>query len=373
MRQKADYQIYPRSLPSGKKVYYYYAYDHRGKRRPKSTGQTSLTAARNWVNLQLKQGALITSGSTLFADWAADWWIWDRCEYIKSRRGTIGHTHADSQRLLLDKYVLPFFERMKLEAIGPGDIERWIASMATDGKSASVINHSLRTLNTMLNEAERLEYIARNPARTVRRLPEQRKQKRLLTAEEVGDLFDEKNYQKYWKGHIVHYTINLLAASTGLRMGELQALTIDNVYPDHIHVAGSWSRKYGIVGDSEQKRHERDAPIPAKTSAQLKILCDTMGSGWLFTVNRGEPINHSSILKFYRDVLHRAGIDTGARGLTFHSWRHWFNTMMRAQRVPDSMLREVTGHHSAQMTDRYTSFQLEDFTDIVKAQNGRFV
>ena len=37
MRDKADYQIFPRKLPSGKTVYYYWLYDSTGKRRSIST------------------------------------------------------------------------------------------------------------------------------------------------------------------------------------------------------------------------------------------------------------------------------------------------------------------------------------------------
>lgn len=372
MRNKADYQLYPRTHKSGKKVFYYYAYDFTGRRISKSTGQTTETAARNWVNLQIKAGKLITSGSIRFGDWARDWWVWGKCKYIESRRGMIGHSHADLQRWYLVTYIIPHFENAKLEEISPGDVEQWIGKMLREGKSPSLVNHCLRTFNTMLNEAERLEHVTRNPARTVRRIPEPKKERKLLTTDEVGKLFAEENYQKYWHSHIVHYTINLLAASTGLRMGELQALTVDNCFPDHIHVVGSWTRNHGLVGDSEQKRHERYVPIPSVTSEKLSHLCDTMQSGFVFSVNRKEPINHSSIAQFYRETTTRAGIDAKARGLSFHSWRHWFNTVMRSQGVADAKLRDLTGHRSELMTDRYTDFRPEDFADVKLIQDSLF-
>jgi integrase len=372
MRQKSDYQLYPRSLKSGKKVYYYYAYDHTGKRRGKSTGQTTLSAARNWVNRQLKQGNLVTSGAVRFSDWARDWWIWDKCGYIKSCRGAIGRMHADQQRWYLTTYILPYFQAMKLENIGPSDVEAWIAKLQRDGRSANMINHCLRTLNTMFNEAERLEHVTRNPARTVRRLREPKKEIKLLTVEEVGKLFADENYATFWSSHIVHYTLNLMAASTGLRMGELQALTVDNCYPDHIHVVGSWTRHYGVVGDSEQKRHERYVPLPSVTAAKLQQLCNKMGGGWVFTVNRTEPVNHSTIAQFFRRTMERAGIDAKGRGLSFHSWRHWFNTTMRSHGVDGSKLRGLTGHQSEQMTDRYTDYRPEDFADVKQIQDTLF-
>ena len=45
--------------------------------------------------------------------------------------------------------------------------------------------------------------------------------------------------------------------------------------------------------------------------------------------------------------------DRRARGLTFHSWRHWYNSMLRGK-VADHTLRALTGHKSEAMTDNYT-------------------
>ena len=58
------------------------------------------------------------------------------------------------------------------------------------------------------------------------------------------------------------------------------------------------------------------------------------------------PIGHRSIL----NVLHRAfkaiGITASirkSRNITFHSWRHFFNSFC-GTKVPDSILQRVTGH-----------------------------
>jgi len=57
-----------------------------------------------------------------------------------------------------------------------------------------------------------------------------------------------------------------------------------------------------------------------------------------------------------------------SRGLTFHAWRHFFNTMMRAGGVPDAKVKAVTGHKTSAMMDHYTSFRREDYADIIMAQ-----
>ena len=174
---KQDYTLFSRTLPSGKKVVYYQYYDSAGKRQKKSTGQTTPPRARNWLNGKIKRGELMPIGQIRFGEWAKNWWVWGKCDYIRSRRGEVGHSHADIQRSYLTKHILPYFEKMLLSDIGPRDVEAWVNKMLKEGKPDSMVNHCLRTMNVMFNEAERLELILRNPARTVRRLPEKKRRK----------------------------------------------------------------------------------------------------------------------------------------------------------------------------------------------------
>jgi hypothetical protein len=52
----------------------------------------------------------------------------------------------------LTNHITPFFEKMRLNEIGPSDVERWVNKMLKDGKSANMVNHCLRTLNVMFME-----------------------------------------------------------------------------------------------------------------------------------------------------------------------------------------------------------------------------
>lgn len=158
--------------------------------------------------------------------------------------------HADIQRSYLKNHIMPYFGNMRLSNIKPGDVEDWIGHMLKRGKSASLINHCLRT---------------------VKRLPETKKQQALLTLVEVERLFDESNFDQFWHGNMIHYTLYLVAASTGRRMAEIQALQDGNIYPGYIRVTQSWTCKYGLVHDSRTKRHVRDVPIPKKTEVYVQL------------------------------------------------------------------------------------------------------
>ena len=68
-----------------KKIYYYVQFrDDNGLSAAISTGQTSKGAAEAWaIDYIKKGGSLPTQGRMTFEQYAQDWWIYDRCPYIK--------------------------------------------------------------------------------------------------------------------------------------------------------------------------------------------------------------------------------------------------------------------------------------------------
>ncbi|MGD0728322.1 MAG: tyrosine-type recombinase/integrase [Spirochaetia bacterium] len=60
------------------------------------------------------------------------------------------------------------------------------------------------------------------------------------------------------------------------------------------------------------------------------------------------------------------------RRITFHSHRHFLDTLLRTARVPDPLVQRVTGHRTQEMTKHYSHFALEDFGEVVKVQEKVF-
>ena len=120
MKQKNTYSLYKRqiTLEVGKKrkkpkavvVYYYRTYDSEGNRTPgRSTGQQTITAAKTYVeNLLKKKNNLLTKGELTFGKFAENWFLWDRCSYVRKRRegSGIGRTYVEGQRSYLENHIL---------------------------------------------------------------------------------------------------------------------------------------------------------------------------------------------------------------------------------------------------------------------------
>ena len=132
-------------------------------------------------------------------------------------------------------------------------IEKWVMNLKeTKGRTGELltpttVNRCLTCLKIMLNEAVRLDYLLKNPADGVGFLKQIPKTKSILNMEEVKRLFDDAAIEKIWRGDIKHFTLNLLAASTGMRAGECLGLLKKNVFENYVEIIQSWDKKYGFV------------------------------------------------------------------------------------------------------------------------------
>ena len=96
----------------------------------------------------------------------------------------------------------------------------------------------------------------------------------------------------------------------------------------------------------------------------------------MFSADGGErPLDQTGIRRTRYNACVGVGISReaqAARGLCFHSWRRFANTIFRARGIPDPIVRQVTGHESAAMTEHYSAFALEHFAPVVAVQEDLF-
>jgi integrase len=286
-------------------------------------------------------------------------------------------------RNYLENHILPYFAEIKLQRITPKMIEDWLFFMLEkEGQnhkplSAITANNCLTTLRIMLNEAGRLKYIGNNPALKVEPLQEKPQKRDILTLEEVRALFNEDTIDRIWDNDQRHYSINLLAASTGLRMGECQALKIGKVHDEHIAVHHSWERRYGLK--PPKRNSYREVPIPRKTAQHLHDLIGLSpyqepDDIVFWGKDRSTPIRNEDVRRAFYTALTQISISEEARtqrNITFHSWRYFYNSLLRG-RIHDSKLQRLTGHRTDEMTEHYTRFNIDDFRDVKELQEQYF-
>jgi hypothetical protein len=254
MKLHNDFTLYWRVVPSGKRVVYFHAYDENGKRLcGKSTGETTMTAARVKCHRLFKNGGLIPGKRkpVTFGEYAAG--FWERgSEYVKNQesRADITDTYINNCRKMMTNQILPFFANTPLAKITDKDVNKWLLGfrerkVQKDGKTEIVryqntyANTVFGTFNVMLAEAVRQGLLSSNPCDKVRRLKNDRKKVTILTVGEVQKLFPKK-YKSVWGEKITAYAVCRLASLTGMRIGEILGLRGEYVFDDYIHVCGQY-------------------------------------------------------------------------------------------------------------------------------------
>ena len=375
-RYRELFSVFPRVLESGRKVYYYQTYDPDGRRmNPKSTGAIRARDARMYCMKLYREGTLgVTVKKTpTFAEFSVGWWDVKTCQYLKSRmaKRTISTSYARQGKRHLEKHLIPAFGKKPLDAITSRDVDAWMVSYLDGGWAPNSVNLMFTILKVMLEFAVKKGLIEKNPCADVQRAAHRKTKVEIMTVAEVKRLFDPADLDRLWAQE-AHYTLNMLAATTGMRLGEIQGLRGEKVYADFVEV----SRQYnGFREFTDTKTHDtRYVTIPAVVVRGLFRLKEFNGDGFLFSTDGGKtPMSRSAISEHFHKALDAIDIDRAEqtrRGLTFHKWRHFLNTTLRMGNVADSKVRGLTGHKSEAMTDHYTHFDPRSFGDVKRIQEG---
>jgi len=161
----------------------------------------------------------------------------------------------------------------------------------------------------------------------------------------------------------------LLAMSTGARIGELLALTYDDIYPDKITISkqviakpifedGKTDHYELSIEDTKTENSVRSVPITEETYKELEIhkkwhreemLKKGFRTNQLFTTSTGKLIDPRSL----RHTLDRLHADAGVPQYGFHVYRHTFGTRLAAKGVALQTLSSLMGHSDISVTAKY--------------------
>lgn len=368
MNNQKPYTLFKRG-----KVWYAHFRALNGERvTAKSTGQTAKARAEQWCidYLQQGQGRIVKSELITFQQFARgffDWsGAWATDKRVKGLR--ISHRHCQERTNILNNHIIPAFGKMRLTAIDKESIDSFRNTKFAEGFSGGTVNKLLSALKTILEAAEDHKLIRFVPR--IDRAGENPKEKDILSIDDVKKLFAVE-----WPD-LRGYVGNMLAASTGLRLGELQALTLSDLHLDenYITIRQSWDRSRQTFTGTTKTGRERNIFIPANIKKEIiKLINSTPYNktehSFLFYAEKSE--HKPAEPKIFSRSLYRALAEIGiteeeraARNITFHSWRHFLNSLLINAKIPIHKIQSITGHLTAEMTERY--YKLDNMADVVK-------
>lgn len=365
MRKRKPYSLWKRRLNSGNHVWYVrFRLEDGSWSTAKSSGQGTKTAAESWAIEYLRQGQIVTRENVSFGSFAKDFFAWDG-QYVRSltlRGRQIGQRHVANQQAYVDNYLIPAFGPDKLSRIDSDRILELALDLKERGLSASTINHILLTLRTVLQYALRKKYLQSLP--DIDTVVGAKVERGILTPEEVQRFFAQD-----WDD-VRHKAINLVAATTGMRLGEIMGLRWQSVHPGWIEVVASWERGVGLKGTKTGR--SRNVAVPMKTQTALQEVLTASpwreSDDFVFAGrSRSAPLDHKTVQIKFAGYLAAIGIDEETRrrrGLSFHSWRHFFNSLLINGRIPLLKVQALTGHSSNRMSENY--FHPDEYEDVIK-------
>jgi integrase len=211
------------------------------------------------------------------------------------------------------------------------------------------------------NEAYRLGDISFNPFLRIQMFCSDTKTKGIFTEDEIRKLFKSTSSKCLWKNDLT-YLFNLLAVSTGMRLGEIQALRVEDLSKGLITVRHSYDVKYGL---KETKTNTvRQIPISMELYKSILKFLSWRNNGYIFSFNNGvTPISRNYIYKDFYSAMKKIGLsrnELNERNISFHSYRHTFASILANKNLPELFIRKLTGHASQEVFNGYTHIELEE-------------
>jgi len=313
----------------------------------------------------LRLGTLTPSGPTItVADYLTAW--------VERDRGRVRPATWLQRELHVRAYLVPALGRLALARLTAADVERALAGFIAHGRpvradegrrgrqahapvSPLTARHVRATLRRALADAARDGLVGRNAAADARPPYVPHRPVAYLAAPDVRRLLDATADDALGP-------LYALAATTGLRLGELLGLAWSDIADGTLTVRRSLARAADggwSLAQPKSARSRRTIPLPALARDALdrqrerqEAARAAAGSAWqdqaalVFTDAIGRPLRPERVSAAFQRTRQAAGIPR----VRFHDLRHSAATLMLAEGIPLAVISEWLGHAGIAIT-----------------------
>ncbi|HEX13362.1 MAG TPA: site-specific integrase [Desulfurella acetivorans] len=243
-------------------------------------------------------------------------------------------------------WVSPIIAKNPLSEVSQMDIEKIKKFMADNNKSPRTIQKTLTILKHVFNVAIDFGYLAKdNPVRKVK-LPKPNNMRiRFLTVDEANKFLDLAKQKDN-----TLYEMCVLSLYCGLRFGEIANLHYSDIDLEN-------ERLYIRNPKNQTARVVYMPEIIKEIMAQKKSANKDSTNDSLLYLNKAGKKYDEIIRKKFNAIVNQLGLNNGIsdprQKVVFHTLRHTFASWLAIQGTPIYTIKELMGHKSLAMTERY--------------------
>jgi len=328
-----------REKPKGSGVWFIFI-NHQGKRKSKKIGNDEKLAREvaEKVKAKLVLGELnvekINEKGVLFKEYAEMWLALPH---------DIKESTKDVYKGYLKRHIYPVIGKMEVNEIRKRDLKLLFDKLSIQGFNPENLRAPLRNV---FNHAVESELIDINPLNGLKFTKKKEARVEPLKEHEIPLLLDET--KKYKKGKFYPATLCLLR--TGLRLGELHALTWADIDFEErlIDVTKTLDQKGRVTKPKNNEPRKVDM-----TPLLTDVLRELKSKQWKEAVKRDQPIPQQIFYlppTTYRYELKNCLEAVGLRHIRIHDLRHTYATirLLRGHNIQDVCFQ--LGHSDISIT-----------------------
>jgi len=351
----------------------YFFYKLKGWKDYRTTGTKNKARALEVVQEALAKADIARLELTL-SEYAGRFFLRETCPRVQHLEGEgkkIGNRHLKEQRIILDKYILedPLADK-PLEEIRRGDLLDFRSRLMAEipGKLRTV-NRVMGVLKLIFGEAVYREDLENNPAAGIGQVKYPVRKSGVFTLDELKKLFPAEGLGP-WADKL-DYAVFLLAASTGMRRGEILALRWMDIDFDAkiIHVRRAWKDREET--GAPKSGEARTTPIILFADRVIETLQriyershNISPVDLVFCYGDGARLGPTWWKKRFYKGMEKAKIDRVGRHLTAHGFRRTLNSLLLASNKDSAKIRAALGWKQEATQEGYTELKAADLDDL---------